>query len=228
MFFSALWPESSTDKIRIRSLVNEHLQKHTTKCAYFYCDFSDEANTTSLRSIVGSIMAQLLYSAPEGPAKAILCKMLFERKKSGLPLSGSKNDLTLMVIMACRLYNELAIVVDGLDECSVQTREDIILCLTDHDVLTSPKKRARIYFSSRDEVDIREHFNRIQDIGYSFYSISLSGPVEGKHLQNDIKAYISTRLRKIVDSHCLDEKTKVELEDRVMDGLTRAGTSEPL
>lgn len=208
--------------------MNKHLQDHTIKCAYFYCDFGDEANTTSLKRILGSIVAQLLYSAPDGPAKAILCRLLFERKKSGLPLSGSKHDLTLMVIMACRLYNELVIVVDGLDECSVQTREDIISCFTDNDVLTGPKKGARIYFSSRDEIDIREHFNKIKETGYAFYSISLSNPTEGKHLQNDIKAYISARLRKTVDSHFLDEKMKVDLEERVMDCLTRAGTSEPL
>ena len=209
--------------------MNEQLQEdQTTKCAYFFCDFSDEANTTSLRSVVGSILAQLLYSAPDVPERATLCRKLLERKRSGLPLSGSKGDLTLMVTMACRLYNELVIVVDGLDECSIQTREDIILCFTDNDVLTGPKKGARVYFSSRDEIDIRGHFNRIQETGYAFYAISLSDPVEGKHLQNDIKAFISARLRKTVDSHCLDEKKKVDLEERVMDCLTRDGTSEPL
>jgi len=175
-------------------MVNEHLRHHT-KNVYFYCDFGDEANTTSFRSIVGSILAQLLYQAPEVSGKALLCNMLFEKQRTGLPISNATDELTVMVIMACRLFEELTIVIDGLDEYPKHTRGEIISCFIDHDILTGPKKGAKIYFSSRDESDIRQLLARVSERGYDFHSISLSNPTEGQHLQNDIQAYISTRVR---------------------------------
>ncbi|KAF5591597.1 het-E-1 heterokaryon incompatibility protein [Fusarium subglutinans] len=129
--------------------------KSSEALAFFYCK-RDEENRRNPRDILRSILRQLAT-----PIKETGGRMIHVALKD-LPQRLALNGTTLDVSTCERLIRELiegysrtTIILDALDECDRNTREELIGVLGN---LTNGSSKLRVFISSRPDEDILRHF----------------------------------------------------------------------
>ncbi|KAF5977580.1 hypothetical protein FBULB1_6512 [Fusarium bulbicola] len=129
--------------------------KSSEAFAFFYCK-RDEENRRNPRDILRSILRQLAT-----PIKETGGRMIHVALKD-LPQRLALNGTTLDVSTCERLIRELiegysrtTIILDALDECDRNTREELMGVLGN---LTNGSSKLRVFVSSRPDEDILRHF----------------------------------------------------------------------
>ncbi|KAF5253546.1 hypothetical protein FANTH_1617 [Fusarium anthophilum] len=129
--------------------------KSSEALAFFYCK-RDEENRRNPRDILRSILRQLAT-----PIKETGGRMIHVALKD-LPHRLALNGTTLDVSTCERLIRELiegysrtTIILDALDECDRNTREELMGVLGN---LTNGSSKLRVFVSSRPDEDILRHF----------------------------------------------------------------------
>jgi hypothetical protein len=137
--------------------------------AYFYCQYNNEETKTPA-NVVRALLAQLLHSLDYATvATNEIVKDLFSKfsKGHGPPVDIKK--ISQFFLSVGRLYKRLIIVIDGLDECPMERRGDLLRFV----IALASGDNASILVVSRREVDIEEKLNGFSTISLEHEQINL-------------------------------------------------------
>ncbi|KAF5568178.1 het-E-1 heterokaryon incompatibility protein [Fusarium phyllophilum] len=165
--------------------------------AFFYCK-RDEENRRNPRDILRSILRQL--STPVKEVESGTIHIALPGLPSRLELNGTTFDVATCESLIGRLaddYPRTTIILDALDECDRNTREELMRVLSN---LTSGSTKLRVFISSRHDEDIRRHFKG-----------SPIMEVQATDNEEDISSFVGDRL--FLDSRWGD--LSLELQEEV-------------
>jgi amino acid transporter len=160
---------------------------------YFFCDHRDSSKRTA-ESFLVSIAKQLLDTSPECLSKA---KELFDdnKKQGGRKLDRSRHIEAIRLLL--ENFDELFVVVDGLDEAS--EGEQIVDVLTNvHNLGLQKGKATKIILSSRYDIRLQRRSSRI---------VSVRLALE-ENMRPDIEHFINCELHNRVNRGTLKLRNK--------------------
>ncbi|KUJ10376.1 ankyrin [Mollisia scopiformis] len=187
---SAIWLYGipGAGKTILTSAAIEEVKTMATKSsrhavAYFYCEYR-LPETQVLSNILGSLVRQVCACSSDAylELEAFYSKCNEQGKQPTLPTCSEMEDLFKRL---SQYFECLTVVIDGIDECSEHgDRLDILRTLS---TLTSHEDgNIKVIYTSRNEIDIRRHFE-------SFDSISIAA--RGNDLELYVAATIETRMQ---------------------------------
>ncbi|KAF5548835.1 het-E-1 heterokaryon incompatibility protein [Fusarium mexicanum] len=124
--------------------------------AFFYCK-RDEENRRNPQHILRSILRQL--STPLQEIERGTIHVALKDLPTRLELNGTTFDVSTCEQLIGRLiedYSRTTVVLDALDECDRNTREELMRVLSN---LTNGSSKLRVFISSRHDEDILRHFS---------------------------------------------------------------------
>ncbi len=141
----------------IKTMLAAEPTSRTSPIAFFYCARSTaEPERAQPIKIMGSLLRQLASSKPDLPVEEPVAKEYEARKKKA---EGGSSTLKQLTVEDCtRLILELTkdhpatIIIDALDECDDETRNELLEALDD--IISKSAKIVKVLVSSRDDVDI--------------------------------------------------------------------------
>lgn len=163
---------------KISSLVIEHLSaqyelSNKTRFCFVYCNYKEPHETTTY---IKALMKQLLRSTDEVLPE--LDTIFQNDRKPGY------GELQLVLLKLFQRFENVFLVLDALDECSVDQRAEILDVLRG---LVSPgsshRGNVKLFVTSREESDIKrglKHFPMIQ--------------IEAKKVDKDIESYVVSQM----------------------------------
>jgi hypothetical protein len=172
--------------------------------AYYYCTFRDAA-TQKPSHILGSFVRQL---AEQNEDAFVSCKSFHENhhpagRPPSLPTEAELGDLLQQM---SQHFNEVSLVLDGLDECGHAAgidRTELIRVLSN--LHEHSKGTIRIAIASRKEHDIASCLTQ-------FTSISIAA------MSSDLELYIEAEVARRGGGKFRDEDTKQEIIDALSSG----------
>lgn len=174
----------------------------TIGAAFFFCDFKNE-RTLKATNIFGAIASQLARQKNEA------FKLLEEFHESlhpvdGLPKKADADNLRALVGKMCELFEQVLMVVDGIDECG-DCMDEIAEMVSD---LASDADTLSLAIFSRDEVGIRRQLEE------DFKPIPISAR------SKDIELYVRAELESLVNKGRL-RVTNPSLKEEVREALVK-------
>jgi hypothetical protein len=163
-----------------KALVQDKL---TEALAYYYVEYR-LPETQKLPNIIGSLIRQLCATSDEAfrELEAYYEKYNPDPRDS---ISLTEDDLKALMGRVCRCFENVMIIVDGLDE--IQDTEDRSNILEMLSCLNTPEYGTiKCIYTSRDEIDIRQQFEHYQ---------SISIAARGNDLELYVAAGIETRMK---------------------------------
>ena len=148
--------------------------------AYFYCQYNDEATKTP-SNIIRTLLAQLLYGLDYTKIEDTV-KHLFPKIAQGHGPPTDVKHLTKLVAQVRSLYHRSIVVIDGLDECPIELRRDLL----DIVILLASDNSTSILVVSRKEADIEDELR-------NFPTISLEN--EQVNLKEDMRKLIEEEFK---------------------------------
>ncbi|KAJ0139210.1 hypothetical protein HZ326_17855 [Fusarium oxysporum f. sp. albedinis] len=148
--------------------------------AFFYCK-RDEQNRRNPQDILRSILRQL--SSPVKDVERGTIHVALKDLPNRLALNGTTFDVPTCENLIGKLiesYSKTTIILDALDECDRNTREELMRVLSS---LANGSSKFRVFISSRHDEDILRHFR-----GTPFMEMEVTDNEE------DISCYVDDRL----------------------------------
>ncbi|KAF5256049.1 hypothetical protein FOXYS1_13501, partial [Fusarium oxysporum] len=148
--------------------------------AFFYCK-RDEQNRRNRQDILRSILRQL--SSPVEDVERGTIHVAVKDLPNRLALNGTTFDVPTCENLIGKLiesYSKTTIILDALDECDRNTREELMRVLSS---LANGSSKFRVFISSRHDEDILRHFR-----GTPFMEMEVTDNEE------DISCYVDDRL----------------------------------
>jgi hypothetical protein len=182
--------------------------------AYYYFSFRDK-RSQEVRLLLYSLLTQLVrglvHEVPELPGRYYLPKAFRDLYSKYQPASEPRmEDLTVTFRGTSRESKEIYIVIDALDECSLQKdREDVIKFLKEFSLYA--QSSTHILITSREEKDIKDTIKEV--LGEKCHSVS----IQDKRVDDDIRVYLQTSMAE--DS--ILRKWPHELKDKVVEDLMK-------
>ena len=145
-----------------------------TAVTYFYCDYADH-NTLEASAILGTIIQQLL--AAKTNIEEVIAVKIRDTFNHGIskPLLGDLFKILECIIL--EYHRRVYIFIDGLDEASLETQENVLSNLAK--LTTTRGTLLRLCISAR-------KFN----LRSAHFSSCLSLDVSGNHVKEDMEHYI--------------------------------------
>ncbi|KAK6346561.1 hypothetical protein TWF696_006684 [Orbilia brochopaga] len=168
-------------KTILSSIVIESLSSHQP-LLYFYFDFTDP-NKQTFGKMLCALISQLCYQCA---AALPQLDQLFSSCKSGYeqPTSQQLREVFSRMI---EQVEEIWIVLDALDESSVEGRKEVLIWMKD--ILVSPERRnVHLLMTSRLETDIESRIMEFPDTRYVV-------PIQSDSITDDISAYVHWRVK---------------------------------
>lgn len=125
---------------------------------YFYCNRNDEQRRDPT-AIVQALVRQLSVTIP-GLPKPVVAEY-DNRVDRGLGSLGFQECIDFVVTLL-DLYPQTTIVIDALDESDPDERWKLIEALTT--MVRSTATLVKIFISSRDDIDIKLHFEKVPNV----------------------------------------------------------------
>lgn len=169
---------------------------------YFFCRFDDERSlraSTIIRSLVRQCLDAETLSMPIQSRLAAAFKHP----------SPDVEELEHLLLDVVAMFQELFIVIDGVDECTQTERDTLFQVL--HSVTASPSRRIKIFLSTRNGFE-----KEIRKICSSIHHVSMDSP----YVQFDIRTYIED----IIDEKLANGDLilgNLGLREEIRDALTR-------
>ncbi|KAI0909632.1 ankyrin repeat-containing domain protein [Ustulina deusta] len=170
---------------------------------YFFCTYRDKA-THSARNVLSSLVSQL---ARQNEEAFQIVEKYYKELASQKPLAAEPSLQKLLTVFdtMVRMFDQVFVVVDGLDECET---DEVVRSLSQ---LSFKKNSASIstLLLSRDVVHIRDQLE--SDFGH----------IEIEAHTEDIQLYVFTELEKRIESKQLrirNPELKAEIVDRLVNG----------
>ncbi len=173
--------------------------------AYFYCD-RNQSERRDPELILTSFVRQLstFQSSDSEIPKSII--QVYNSKKETAFASGKLKVEESQAILAelCKMYDQVSLVLDALDECDIITRSNLIDIL-DKLINKSPKP-VKVFMSSRRDRDIKNRFEN-----------GLNLEVRATDNQKDIEKFVRD---KVFNSPVhWQEDLSYELKEHICDSL---------
>lgn len=188
------------------AMVDECLKLSTlmpgTATAYFFCTYRDN-ETHEPENIMSSIVAQLARQKEAAFSIAQKCYKEF-MKDDHLPETPSIEKLQNTIRDICGVFDQVFIVVDGLDECGdhVERTTRMLASLCDDNLA----KTMCLALLSRDEIFIRGHLQGVFDY------------IEIEAHTGDIQQYVATELEERIGLGKLRLRD-ITLKDEILEAL---------
>lgn len=170
---------------------------------YFFCTYRDKA-THSARNVLSSLVSQL---ARQNEEAFQIVEKYYKELAFQKPLAAEPSLQKLLTVFdtMVRMFDQVFVVVDGLDECET---DEVVRSLSQ---LSFKKNSASIstLLLSRDVVHIRDQLE--SDFGH----------IEIEAHTEDIQLYVFTELEKRIESKQLrirNPELKAEIVDRLVNG----------
>lgn len=184
-------------------IIEEVFNLKSTGTAYYYCTYRDDMSQKPIY-ILGSLVRQLALQKPEAFDK---CKEFYWKyHPDGRPPSvPSEVDLTMLLREISTHFEEVSIVLDGLDECGATARIDRSELLHALAKLNHPSGRIRLAVASRQEHDIKQCLE-------SFDKISIAA------LSSDLELYVAAEVSRRLGARIRDEVLQHEIIEALING----------
>ena len=115
--------------------------------AYYYCDYADQ-NTLVSRSIIGSLLQQLLYNIQLSSELADRIRHVFADDNA----SPTQQEFRDILIAMMSVISSSFLVIDGLDECDKEVRRDVLSLI--NWTIEQKVSVVRVYVSSQSDIQI--------------------------------------------------------------------------
>ncbi|KAF8317451.1 ankyrin [Clavulina sp. PMI_390] len=187
--FFWVWAQPGVGKSVLCSAVVNYLREYTqthsgTTLAYFYFNYNDVAKQSFL-GLLSSLVDSL--AAKAGPATTAY-EILSGATKPGSSTAGTQ-DLLAVLFPVLRVTGTKFIVVDALDECTDDDREETLLSFLKEIISLGDTGDVRVFVTSRPESDIKGFF-KMHDICTHTESLHTD-----EH-RNTLRRFISLELQK--------------------------------
>ncbi|KAI0616794.1 ankyrin [Pyrenophora tritici-repentis] len=173
--------------------------------AFFYCDYKDK-KSQKLVSILGTITSQLARQN-EQSFQLLQAYASTLKPQNQLPRSPEVDELVELIKEMAKTFEDVRIVVDGLDECgdgmgdgAANVSQTLRSLADDHDIVS-------LCYLSRDEVDIREILDP-----------SFCNHIEIAAHSRDLEHYVRAEMEDRVRTRKLRVKSS-NLKDEIVDQL---------
>ncbi|KAM5354438.1 hypothetical protein ACJ41O_001087 [Fusarium nematophilum] len=212
---SVFWLQGQmgTGKSFLSSKVIDHYQfdpsnpgqstaQHDEGFAFFYCDRSDLARR-KLHSILRSYIRQLSVT-PRHPESIHQAPYNLYEKGGNIQAGITADDCKKMLVEIVNTYPRTTLVLDALDECDEETRQDLIGVfgyLIDHS-----ERVLKIFIASRPEHDIREHMKVFEPVAH----------IDTTDNRGDIKKFVRQRISKHT-AWTISEEMKIKVEETLVE-----------
>ncbi|SCO87393.1 related to vegetatible incompatibility protein HET-E-1 [Fusarium oxysporum] len=165
--------------------------------AFFYCK-RDEDNRRSPQDILRSILRQL--SNPVKDVESGTIHVALKDLPNRLALNGTTFDVPTCENLIGKLiegYSKTTIILDALDECDRNNREELMRVLSN---LANGSSKFRVFISSRHDEDILRHFKGtpVMEMEATDNEEDISWYVEDRLFQDSRWAYLSPELQEEV------------------------------
>lgn len=175
-------------------------QSSAIGAAFFFCDYKNE-ETLKSTNVLGALASQLARQKDD--AFDLLQNYYNDlHPADGLPKQADSGDLRALVGRMCELFNQVLVVVDGIDECG-DSMDEVAEALADLAMTTNGISMA--IFSRQDVAIARQ-------IGDDFKPI----PIEAR--SGDIELYVRAELESLVKRGRL-RVTNASLNDDIREAL---------
>jgi len=135
--------------------------------AYFYCQYNNEATKTPsniIRTLLAQLLCDLDYTILEDTVKH-----LFSKITQGHGPPTDVKQLTELVAQVGRLYRRSIVVIDGLDECPIELRRNLL----DLVIMLASGNSTNILVVSRKVVDIEDELKDFPTISLEHEQVNL-------------------------------------------------------
>ena len=206
---------SGSGKSKLVSLVIEECQDLHRRGlgmppVFFYCSRdSQEPKRSEPQAILASLARQLSNLVPGDPLLPPSKHLYEERKKVGFASESlSVEESTRLIIDLTAYYPATTIILDALDECTVESRHLLLDAL--QDILTQGRSLVKIFAASRDEGDLVCELS-------DYPSISISSE---KNCE-DIALFVRSETKRLVARHRLlrHSDRRDEVQNLIVDKL---------
>lgn len=168
--------------------------------AFFFCDYKNE-NTLNNTNIIGAVASQLARQKHE--AFDLLQDYYDDlHPVDGLPKKADPDDVRVVVGKMCELFDQVLMVVDGIDECG-DSMDEVAEMLSD---LANDSQKLSVAVFSRDEVGIRR---QLED---TFKPITIAAS------SKDIELYVRAELESLIHRGRL-RITNASLKEAIREAL---------
>lgn len=170
---------------------------------YFYCD-RHEADRQDPDAIFRAILKQLSH-VKTGCIHPHVLEHYRASKREGFP-SGELaiGESTDLIIKLLHVYSKSTIVIDALDECDINRREDLLESL--QKILTLAPNLVKIFVSSRDDKDITRQYSALPNLY-----------IQAKDNVHDINAYVDYKIDESIRKRkLLNGKLSPELKELIV------------
>ncbi|KAJ5841875.1 hypothetical protein N7534_011705 [Penicillium rubens] len=170
--------------------------------AFFYCD-KTEATRGQPQSIFQSYVRQLSTSASNPESIQTQLKEICQKsQEAGSTLrSGACKK---QILESLNLYSKTTLVLDALDECGPESREELIDAL--RLFLRESKNTVKVFISSRPDPDIQSQLEG---------SISVS--IQASNNQTDIQNFLEKELEKLAKTTACIRRLKTNIVDKLLE-----------
>jgi hypothetical protein len=159
------WYRSRSTVIERLRQASESLRDNRLAFAYFYCQFNNEE--TNPLNIIRTLLAQLLHSLDYAAIETL--EDLFYQFSEGHSPPADVKRLTDLMVRVGKLYPRSIIVIDGLDECALELRRNLL----DFIITLASSDNFSILVFSRKEVDIVDRLDGFPTISLEQEQINL-------------------------------------------------------
>jgi hypothetical protein len=190
-----------TGKTILTSLIIEERLKITRSTIFFYCKYNDVQRRTFL-AIARSLLAQLLSKHDD------LLPYLHDRCISSGQVSLVSSQTCTELLKTCLdTVPQTYIIIDGIDECEVSERKNILSFFTSLIASDATPGRLRGLFVSQNESDIRNLLRKASILRLT-----------ERHNKSDIEAYTTHWLGKIERKFGISDATQKYIKAAVCNG----------
>lgn len=208
---SIFWLQGSpgTGKTYLTSTVIDRIQDQLSNTpknegfAFFYCDKSEPRRAQPL-SILQSIVRQLSTTAknPESTQKK-LCELYNKCRNAGSAFS--MEQCKEQIQASLDIYEKTTIVIDAMDECNPDTRDELIDALNSF-ISQSNKRHVKVFISSRPDPDIEVQLQNTPNIG-----------INASDNKGDVQKYLNVELDKLAKKAPFIGRLKAKILDTLLE-----------
>ncbi|KAE8354650.1 hypothetical protein BDV28DRAFT_146933 [Aspergillus coremiiformis] len=196
-----------------KSLIDDDFQKHnsTVSVCYFFFKDNDEQNNPA--TALCAILHQLFSRQP-----SLLRYAVPSWEKNGDKLQQETSELwrILIAVVSDPLCQNTICVLDALDECCSNDRDQLIERLKDfYSQANSSTHKTWLKFlvTSRPYADIQDNFKSITDL---VPSIHLQGEQENDQIHREIDLVVKVQVKKLAETSQLSDEMKQRIEDQLL------------
>ncbi|KAF7175044.1 hypothetical protein CNMCM7691_005512 [Aspergillus felis] len=169
--------------------------------AFFYCD-KTEPNRGQAQSIFQSYVRQL--STPASNPESIQTQLKETCQKAQDAGSTLRFDACKKQILeSLNLYSKTTLVLDALDECDPESREELIDALKS--LLLESKNTVKVFISSRPDPDIQSQLDGCTSVS-----------IQASDNQTDIQNFLEKELEKLARTTACIRRLKTTIVDKLL------------